>query len=115
MREDGPQPFQDGNYLELPQLQVGLLWGLCQLLQHRKQSMLAKGILVDIPPYLYSINPEVRGMAAWCLDNLGVKVAEERLSELILDDNIMTLYSEGVFSKRSVGYLAGKALESMNV
>ena len=33
MREDGENLFEDGNYLELPMLQRGLLWGIGRLCQ----------------------------------------------------------------------------------
>jgi hypothetical protein len=32
MREDGPEAFQDGNFIELPMLQRGLLWGVGRLI-----------------------------------------------------------------------------------
>jgi len=32
MREDGPKAFQDGNFIELPMLQRGLLWGIGRLI-----------------------------------------------------------------------------------
>jgi len=32
MREDGPEAFQDGNFIELPMLQRGLLWGIGRLI-----------------------------------------------------------------------------------
>jgi len=46
MREDGPEAFQDGNFIELPMLQRGLLWGIGRLIPRYRQTLAAMGIAV---------------------------------------------------------------------
>jgi hypothetical protein len=67
MREDGDEPFQDGNYLELPFLQRGLLWGIGRLCQGHCKEMSARHIIDDILAYLNSPDEQVVGLAIWCL------------------------------------------------
>ncbi|HIQ36822.1 MAG TPA: HEAT repeat domain-containing protein, partial [Desulfocapsa sulfexigens] len=54
MRPDGPLEYQDGNFLELPALQRGLLWGICRLAEKRRSLLLKKEIISDLFPYLES-------------------------------------------------------------
>lgn len=76
-RGDGPQLFEDGNYLELPMLQRGLLWGIGRLCTVRKEVLNEKGVDADIHHYLQSEDKVVRGMAVWCLCQLGDRSAAD--------------------------------------
>ena len=71
MREDGPELFQDGNFIELPQLQQGVLWGIGRLCPAYGQTLRAMGVVTDLKPFLQSPDGAVRGMAVWCLGLLG--------------------------------------------
>jgi hypothetical protein len=71
MRQDGDEPFQDGNYIELPFLQRGLLWGIGRLSEIHRVEMREKQLVGDIMPYLVSPDHHVVGMAIWCLGFLG--------------------------------------------
>ncbi len=111
MREDGPELFQDGNYLELPQLQAGLLWGIGRLASFYKPVLLEEGVASDVVPYLHSADQNVRGMAVWCLGILKPEQAEEILVELMQDKSEVTLYLDGILYDTWVGRLAEEALE----
>ncbi len=113
MREDGPELCQDGNYLELPELQSGLLWGIARLSSVRKQSMIRQGVGPEVVHYLHSSNSNVRGMAIRCLGILGPEYAEKRLRELTEDNSAITLYLNGRFHEKSVAILAQDALRSL--
>ncbi len=73
MREDGPEPFQDGNFIELPALQQGVLWGVARLLAVRRQDMIERKLAPDLRKYLLSEDAIVQTMAAWCLGICGGK------------------------------------------
>ena len=71
MQEDGEELYQDGNYLELPLLQRGLLWGVGTLCYSFPQEMRERNLEVDIKKYLGSEDVEVRRLALWALAGLG--------------------------------------------
>ncbi len=83
MRDDGPELFQDGNFLELPMLQLGLLWGIDLLCQHFPELMRKNEIEPDLLFYLDSENKEVAGAALLALYHLGCDVDEERLQSFL--------------------------------
>jgi hypothetical protein len=113
MREDGEEICQDGNYIEHPLLQRGLLWGAARLSECRPELLLAKGAAADLPPYLESEDPITRGLAALAVGNLHLKVAEPVLRRLAGDPAGVSLYRDGVFNETTVGTLAQSALEAM--
>ncbi|WP_448873176.1 DVU0298 family protein [Desulfobulbus propionicus] len=113
MREDGEEICQDGNYLEHPLLQRGLLWGVARLAACRPELLLRKGAAADIPPYLQADDGEVRGLAALACGRLGIEAAQPALKRLAADPAVFQLYSEGSFSEVSVGQLARQALEAI--
>jgi hypothetical protein len=114
MREDGPEICQDGNYIEHPLLQRGLLWGVARLSGYRPRLLIDKGAGADIPPYLRSEDATVRGLAALAAGNLYLTATEAVLRGLIEDATPLTLYWEGNFQPTTVGVLAQSALEQMN-
>ena len=114
MREDGPEICQDGNYIEHPLLQRGLLWGAARLSDCRPRLLIDRGAGADIPPYLYVEDATVRGLAALAAGNLYLTATEARLRALVADSAPLMLYGEGVFQATTVGDLAQSALERMN-
>ncbi len=72
MCEDGEDDFQDGNYIELPMLQRGLLWGVGRLCKLHTGEMVGKNIVAHLLPYLDSPDKTVVGMAIWCLNQIGI-------------------------------------------
>lgn len=114
MREDGPEICQEGNYIEHPLLQRGLLWGVARLSGCRPRLLIDRGVGADIPPYLYAEDAAVRGLAALAAGNLYLTATEARLRALVADPGPLALYSEGVVQSTTVGELAQSALERMN-
>ena len=114
MREDGAELCQDGNYIEHPLLQRGLLWGVARLSGCRPRLLIDKGAGADIPPYLQAEDAAIRGLAALIAGNLYLTATEGTLRRLEQDEAPLTLYWDGVFQPTTVGALARSALERMN-
>lgn len=87
MREDGPEPHQDGNFIELPMLQRGVLWGIGRLCAGRGQRMREFRIEKELQSYLRAEDPVVRGLAVWCLTILADDTAEEPVLALRGDNS----------------------------
>ncbi len=109
-RDDGPELFQDGNYLELPELQRGLLWGLGRAASTRAEMLINLGVGVDIGQYLLSNDPVIRSMAIWCLGQLGRKEEKETIKSCTEDSREVTFYYDGRFIESTVGEFARRAL-----
>ncbi|MFV0436751.1 MAG: DVU0298 family protein [Desulfopila sp.] len=105
-REDGPELFQDGNYIELPMLQRGLLWGLGRLCAVRPALLQEKNIGPDLASYLDSADGVVRGMALWALTNLGDDLAVGRSETLCHDQTELAIYWQGRQTTHTVAELA---------
>lgn len=114
MREDGPEICQDGNYIEHPLLQRGLLWGVARLSGCRPRLLIDKGAGADIPPYLHAKDATVRGLAALAAGNLHLNATEAALRARVDDPAPLTLYWDGQFRATTVGALAQSALEQMS-
>lgn len=114
MREDGEEIWQDGNYLEHPLLQRGLLWGVARLSASCPKILLERGAGPDIVPYLTFADTVIRALASIAAGNLGLNEAEAALSQLAHDPAAVTLYTEGKFINTSVADLAKSALEKLN-
>ena len=111
MRLDGPLEHQDGNYLELPALQRGLLWGISRLAEKRAGLLVDKGVIPDVLAYLTSQDPTILGLAAKTLGLLGTSDVADALKPLLEDDRSVRLYHDGKISVETVSGLAGNALE----
>lgn len=98
-KEDGPELCQDGNYLELPELQRGLLWGLCRVIEHDPHAFDRFDFVDDLADYLISADPVVRALAGRCLCGLGRK---DRVVKVLADtdglDEEVEYYCEGKLS-----------------
>lgn len=106
MCEDGPELLQDGNYLELPALQQGLLWGIGRLLMQRPQEMLERGVAKNLQPYLSSQDNIVQGLACWCLGMCDKKELSENLQSKTKNTTIMNIYLHHRLMEVSVSELA---------
>ncbi len=111
MHPDGPLEYQDGNFLELPALQCGLLWGIGRLAEKRAPLLLKKNIVPDLLAYLASADGTVRGMAVRALGLLQSGDAVEELKHLLNDNCAVRLYHDGKISEVTVAVLAHRALE----
>lgn len=113
MRQDGPESFQDGNYLELPALQQGLLWGIGRLLSCRRKEMLARGVEAELPKYLNSSDRVVKGLAAWCLGICRSQNAIDELRSLSKEPFTFQFYWNNRLEEVSVASLAREALSAI--
>lgn len=111
IRPDGPLEHQDGNYLELPELQRGLLWGIGRLAEKRASVLLKKEVVPDLFPYLFSVDPTVRGLAARTLGLLGVVAPDGALEKLLDNEQPVRFYHDGEVSVLSVSQMAATALK----
>ena len=109
MREDGPELFQDGNFIELPMLQRGLLWGIDRLLGRYRQRLEEMGVAADLKPYLVSGDGDVRGLAVRCLGRLGAASLLREIPGLADDLHQIRLYSEEGFTNLTVAELVRQA------
>ncbi|NLX19708.1 MAG: HEAT repeat domain-containing protein [Desulfobulbus sp.] len=113
MREDGEELYQDGNYLEHPLLQQGVLWGIARMSGCRPRLLIERGAGADIPAYLHAEDDTTRGLAVLAAGNLYLTATEGVLRTLVNDSASVTLYWEGTFQQTTVGTLAQAALERM--
>ena len=104
---------EDGFYLELPQLQQGLMWGLARFAMVNPDLLKAKNVVNYLLPYLDSNDPAVRGQAAWALGLLQAREATESLEKLVHDPARVTIFLNRNFVSETVGSLAHKALANI--
>jgi len=108
-KDDGEELHQDGNFLELPALQKGLLWGLARLAQKYPDLLASKLEPADMKGYLAAEDPEIRGLAALIWSRLKVWGQPDLLSTLKNDTATFTLYNEGTMSQKQVNeYVTGQ-------
>ena len=113
MREDGPELFQNGNYLELPQLQRGVIWGIGRLAGRYNALLIQNGAVDDLLPYLRSSDGPVRGLSAWSLGILKARSAKKQIQQLFDDRRSVTLYCDGKLIETTVSELAIQAYNTL--
>jgi hypothetical protein len=99
----------DGNYIEHPMLQRGVLWGFGRLAHAWSESVVDTAYL--LPPYLKSEDAVKRGMAAYAAGALPLAPTESLLRKLIHDSATLRIFLNGNLSECTVGQLARKALQ----
>jgi hypothetical protein len=104
---------EDGFYLELPQLQQGLMWGLSRFAMVKPDLLKAKNAPSYLLPYLDSPDSIVRGLAAWALGLLHARKAVASLGKLVNDPAQVKIYLNRTFVPETVGGLAHKALANI--
>ena len=109
-REDGPELFQNGNYLELPQLQRGVIWGIGRLAGKYSEFLLQNGVVDDLLPYLQSPDGPVRGISVWSLGILKAGSVREQIQRLLNDRGQVSLYCDGEIIETTISELARQAL-----
>ena len=102
---------RDGNYLELPMLQRGLLWGIVRFAQARPHVVM--GSKSHFFPYLHSEDPAARGHAAWIVGLIGTTEDRDRLLPLLNDASAYTTYFVHQCIQRLVGETAREALSNI--
>lgn len=112
-KKDGPEPFQDGNYLELPTLQRGVIWGVGRLVSVRKEQMNVEQIGADLQKYLDSPDRIVRALAGWVLGIIGHTSSFSKIEQLTDDHHTFNLYWDHEIQQVSVASLSRQALERL--
>jgi hypothetical protein len=105
---------EDGNYLENPLLQRGLLWGIGRLAEVRPALVQKHDAATHLMPFLRSSDPVVQGLAAWCAGILEVQEARSRLESLADEETEILLYKDHDLRRFRAGELAKEALERLD-
>ena len=113
VQDDGPELFQDGNFLELPLLQQGVLWGLCRLSLRYPSELIDKGVADNLGVYFVSEDSQVRGMVCRLCGLLLLPEFIPQLRRLQEDKAVVKLYLEDGVSRQSVGALAKQGLKRL--
>lgn len=100
---------EEGNFLELPMLQRGLMWGVGRLAGARPELMQEKNGAQYLEQYLASPDPEVRGRAIWAIDQCGT-TKPAGLAALCNDNAQVTIYRDQRILFYTVGELAKMVL-----
>lgn len=111
LREDGDEICQEGNYLELPLLQRGLLWGIGRLCQGHRAEMVQRELVADIIAYLSSSDVQVIGLAIWCLGLLGGSPAAIRLVDFLGYPGEVRLFIDNTLMAVAIAKLAEDGLK----
>lgn len=98
----------DGNFLEHPVLQRGLLWGIGRLAHTRPGLLQPAGRLLLL--FLQSEDPFHRGLSAWALGALGDMSVIKLLEPMIHDSSSIRIYTDFQIVDRTVGELAMESL-----
>jgi hypothetical protein len=102
----------DGNFLEHPQLQKGLLWGLARLASVRPEQVKDAGPF--LMPFLESQDSEHRGLASLAAGLLQEENARKALESLCQDGRDFHLYWDYRLESVIVGNMAKRALSTMS-
>ncbi|MGI6656526.1 MAG: DVU0298 family protein [Desulfobulbus sp.] len=113
LREDGDELYQDGNYLEHPLLQRGLLWGVARVAECRPDLLHDQQAGPDILPYLEAPDPEIQALAALAAGRLGLDAARPALLRLCDDNTTVSLYLREAMTATTVAAVARTALEAL--
>jgi len=108
--DDGPEMFQDGNFLELDLLQEGVLWGLCRIAPRWCPRLRELGLGENLGVYFHSPNSNVRGQVCRLSSILKWTPLQEHLDELLTDSSPVRYYDEGAFITTTVAHLASAAV-----
>lgn len=93
-----------GNFIDQPDLQKGILWGLARLARTRPRR--AKGASGFLIPFLSSLNPALRGLAAWAASALPDDATKPLLISLYSDNHEISLYINDKLCDVTIGSLA---------
>jgi hypothetical protein len=110
MTEDGEELFQDGNYLELPLLQRGLLWGIGRLAEMHGDELLARGADTAVAAYLKSVDHQVVGLAIRALAFLGSAKARQNIAACTGSTLPVTVFTGQEIREMPLGEIATEAL-----
>jgi hypothetical protein len=100
-----------GNYLEHPTLQQGVLWAWGRL-GHKRPAMIKPAACLMIP-FLMSSDCQLQGLAAWACAPLKAPELKSHLEQLISRHEKISIYVDHVLTTRTIGRLAQDALEKL--
>jgi len=93
---------------DLGKFRSGILWGIGRI--HGLIRRASPEALPAAARCLEDRDPQVRGMAAWALGQLGTRLFDEQLKAVCADAAPVQLYREGKLVATTVGELAREAL-----
>ena len=102
---------EQGNYIEHPILQRGVLWGLGRLAHSRPR--LVKHAVSFLPPYMRSEDAIHRGLAVWTAGALDSGLTKPLLQHLSNDNATVNIFIDMHLIERTVGQLALEALSKL--
>jgi hypothetical protein len=111
--DDGPERFQDGNFIELPMLQQGVLWGVNRVALKHIKLLEKQGVADNLRGYFSSADSQVRGLVCSVCRSMRLRDYSHELRLLTQDGGPTRLYHEGVFTDVTVGQLARGALAAL--
>ncbi|MFY9944152.1 MAG: DVU0298 family protein [Desulfobacterales bacterium] len=100
----------DGNFLEHPILQRGVLWGLGRLAHARPH--VVSDAAACLPPFLGAADSFHRGLAAWAAGALPQPLTRSALMRIVDDPAVFVLYREPRLTEVAVGAVARAALDA---
>lgn len=100
---------EDENYLEHPDLQAGVLWGLSRLAHARPH--LVQTAAPHLKPFLSSGLSTLRGLGAWTAEALPHASLLADIARLLHDDSPIRIYMDGEFVDTQIRQLAARAKE----
>jgi HEAT repeat protein len=103
---------RDDNYLELPSLRRGAVWGLGRLAE--ADPSLAAPAAEDLRLCLADADGPVRGLACRALGLIGVGASSDALSSLLEDSSEFELYAGDKLIQTTVSEQARHAMERLN-
>lgn len=95
-------------FLEEGFSRASMLWGVGRLAEVHPEPL--EEILPFIAPCLEDPDPQVRGLAAWCLGKFRHPQPREALLALGADESAVELYEHGGWRRTTVGQVAREAL-----
>ena len=108
--DDGPELFQDGNFLEMDLLQEGVLWGLCRVAPIYQSELLELGLENNVEVYLSANNGAVKGLACRLVGLMGSKRYEPLLKIAYDNHKPVRIYQQGTFFQTTVAELAEESM-----
>ena len=102
---------EQGNYIEHPILQRGVLWGLGRLAHSRPR--LVKHAAPFLPPYMQSEDAFHRGLTAWTAGALDGGLTKPLLQHLSNDKAVINIFIDMHLIECTVGQLAREALSKL--
>jgi len=102
---------EQGNYIEHPALQRGVLWGLGRLAHSLPR--LVKHAAPFLPPYMRSEDAIHRGLAVWTAGALDGGLTKPLLQHLSNDNAVINIFIDMHLIECMVGQLAREALSKL--